>query len=94
MLSAAFIPLALALIARANLGKTALFSDGLYQPLIGLNNMAVPSTTITSVAVPSICTQHASASGCNTSAVQAFSVKYGDCAEAWTLCRCGDATME
>ncbi|KZV60177.1 hypothetical protein PENSPDRAFT_694489 [Peniophora sp. CONT] len=94
MISTSSLLFALAVIspALADLGKTALFPNGLHDPLIGLNNLPVPSLTYTPIDVPDICTSHANDAKCDTN-VEAYQVTYGDCSEPWTLCRCSDAQM-
>ena len=95
MISATSVILALVVTSPvlADLGKPALFPNGLHGPLIGLDNLPVPTFTTTQVDVPDICTSHASDAQCDTN-IEAYQIAYNDCSEPWTLCRCSDAQME
>lgn len=95
MISVSSVVLALAVAspALADLGKTSLFTNGLHDPLIALDDLPFQTFTYSGVTVPDLCISHATDSGCDTSTVEAYQANYGDCSEPWTLCRCADAQM-
>lgn len=72
----------------ADLGKSSLFPQGLHDPLSAMDNSYNPPNSFVYVTPPSLCVQHAQASGCNTATLQAISATYGDCSTPWTICRC------
>lgn len=94
MLSAGFLSAVFFTSVAADLGKSVLFPNGLHDPLSGLDNLYVPAGSYYGVGVPSSCSSAAPSLGCAASSIQAVSVTYNDCAQAWTVCRCSNANLE
>lgn len=95
MLSATLLSaVLLAASVSADLGKAVLFPNGLHDPLSGLDNLYAPGGSYYGVSVPSSCSSAAASLSCDASTIQAVSVTYDDCAQAWTVCRCANANLE
>ncbi|KZV87221.1 hypothetical protein EXIGLDRAFT_773877 [Exidia glandulosa HHB12029] len=94
LLGLLFLALA-ALEVSAGLGKPTLFKNGLHDPLKKIDTLHRAKTVSRSnkVAVPQMCKDWAKDAKCVMDKLEARRVKYDDCDEPWTICRCGYATM-
>lgn len=86
----AFLPA----IAYGALDKGVAFPDGLHDPLIKLESLPSPKSTYKNIDPPKVCSDAAKAAKCDVSVLQARAVTYGDCGDAWTVCRCASANLE